>query len=232
MKKTSVDFQICTVNWICQFLVSNIELVEVIWLFYSWTDKSDQQLSRRVERNAREQRRSKRITNQISHLREILRSAGRPVKSNKASVLSETADFIRDLQKQKRRLEVNFHFNDQIRFMWPQARQQAQYRFPALTSQPSSPPSLVHGQDRAVSRHGYCLAFYESGIPMAVATMDGCFVDCNQKFIDVSSYSKEELLKLTVFNLTAPQDLQDTFTQVWIKQIISFFYALNISCGS
>lgn len=61
---------------------------------------------RRLARNAREAKRSKRITHQIEQLRNLLRASGRPVKTSKASVLSETADFIRDLQMQQLHLEV------------------------------------------------------------------------------------------------------------------------------
>ena len=65
-----------------------------------------QQLQRRLERNAREQQRSKRISNQIEILRDQLRLAGRPVKSSKSSVLSQAIDYIRELQVKRERLEV------------------------------------------------------------------------------------------------------------------------------
>ena len=67
---------------------------------------------------------------------------------------------------------------------------------------------------RVMTTQCYRLAFYDSGVPMAIATMDGCFVDCNKKFLSVSAYERDELLKLTIFNLTAPADLQQTFSRV------------------
>merc|ERR1712216_902215 len=53
-----------------------------------------------------------------------------------------------------------------------------------------------------------------AGVPMAIATMDGCLVDGNDEFLGATSYTREELLKLTIFNLTAASDLQETFGRV------------------
>jgi hypothetical protein len=49
--------------------------------------------------------------------------------------------------------------------------------------------------------------------------MGGAFTDCNQLFCQLSGYSKQELCGLTIFNLTARQDLQSAFDL--ISQIIS-----------
>jgi hypothetical protein len=49
---------------------------------------------------------------------------------------------------------------------------------------------------------------------MAVASTDGCFTECNSKFVEESAYTKEELHLLTIFNLTAASDLQLAFSQV------------------
>jgi len=65
-----------------------------------------------------------------------------------------------------------------------------------------------------VSPLSYRQTFYDSGIPMAIATMDGCFVDCNKRFLETSTYTLAELKRLTVFNLTAHADLQVTYTKV------------------
>ncbi len=44
--------------------------------------------------------------------------------------------------------------------------------------------------------------------------MGGAFIDCNQIFLELSQYSKQELLALTIFNLTARSDLQHAFDLV------------------
>lgn len=41
--------------------------------------------------------------------------------------------------------------------------------------------------------------------------MGGAFIDCNQLFCELSDYSKQEVCSMTIFNLTARQDLQHAF---------------------
>jgi hypothetical protein len=38
--------------------------------------------------------------------------------------------------------------------------------------------------------------------------------DCNQLFCQLSNYSKQEICAVTLFNLTAQQDLQQAFDQI------------------
>ena len=49
--------------------------------------------------------------------------------------------------------------------------------------------------------------------------MGGAFIDCNQLFCQLTHYTKQELCSLTIFNLTARQDLQKAFDQM--SQLIS-----------
>jgi hypothetical protein len=49
--------------------------------------------------------------------------------------------------------------------------------------------------------------------------MGGAFIDCNQLFIQLSEYTKQEICGLTIFNLTAKDDLQNAFDL--ISQMIS-----------
>lgn len=41
--------------------------------------------------------------------------------------------------------------------------------------------------------------------------MGGAFIDCNQVFSHLSSYSKQEVCSMTIFNLTSRQDLHHAF---------------------
>ena len=41
--------------------------------------------------------------------------------------------------------------------------------------------------------------------------MGGAFIDCNQLFIHLSEYTKQEICGLTIFNMTAREDLQNAF---------------------
>lgn len=65
----------------------------------------------------------------------------------------------------------------------------------------------------------YRNVFNSCGIGMALASMGGAFIDANQLFCQLCSYSKQELCSLTIFNLTARQDLQHAFDL--ISQMIS-----------
>jgi hypothetical protein len=49
--------------------------------------------------------------------------------------------------------------------------------------------------------------------------MGGAFIDCNQLFCQLSNYTKQEVCALTIFNLTARQDLQHAFDL--ISQLVS-----------
>jgi hypothetical protein len=49
--------------------------------------------------------------------------------------------------------------------------------------------------------------------------MGGAFIDCNQLFCQLSDFTKQEVCALTIFNMTARQDLQQAFDL--ISQMIS-----------
>lgn len=65
----------------------------------------------------------------------------------------------------------------------------------------------------------YRSIFNACGVGIAIASMGGAFIDCNHLFAQLSNYTKQELCSLTIFNLTARQDLQTAFDQ--ISQLIS-----------
>ena len=212
-----------------------------------------QRQKRRLERNAREQRRSKRITDQIEQLRGLLQSAGRSVKANKASVLAETADYIQDLQKENGLMQSGSGCSGLLSSddsSHPGSRSSSPSASTSVAQSASerdlqSSPFTKHSEGkemrngsildawatrglagavdkssgtqakrRVLTSQCYRLAFNDSGVPMAIATMDGCFVDCNKSFLRTTSYTMDELMKLTIFNLTAPLDLQQTFSKV------------------
>ena len=53
----------------------------------------------------------------------------------------------------------------------------------------------------------------------AIASMGGAFIDCNRLFCQLSNYTKQEVCSMTIFNLTARQDLQHAFDL--ISQMLS-----------
>lgn len=66
----------------------------------------------------------------------------------------------------------------------------------------------------AEQRVDYKGVFQYSAMPMAVASMDGSFLDCNLAFCDITGYSRAEVLQRSFFNFTPPQELQMTFSIV------------------
>lgn len=70
-----------------------------------------------------------------------------------------------------------------------------------------------------VNTSDYRFIFNSCGVGMAIASMGGAFIDCNQLFCQLSNYTKQEVCSLTIFNLTARQDLQHAFDL--ISQLIS-----------
>jgi hypothetical protein len=49
--------------------------------------------------------------------------------------------------------------------------------------------------------------------------MGGAYIDCNKLFCQLSNYTKQEVCSMTIFNLTARQDLQHAFDL--ISQMLS-----------
>ena len=63
----------------------------------------------------------------------------------------------------------------------------------------------------SISPNDYKFVFNNSSVGMAIASMGGAFVDCNDIFCQLSAYTKEEVCSMTIFNMTARTDLQHAF---------------------
>lgn len=70
-----------------------------------------------------------------------------------------------------------------------------------------------------IEQADYRHVFNSCTIGMAIASMGGAFTDCNKFFCQISGCSKQEICSLTVFNLTARNDLQSAFDL--ISQMLS-----------
>jgi PAS domain S-box-containing protein len=68
--------------------------------------------------------------------------------------------------------------------------------------------------EQEMVRSDYQLVFDSCGVGMAVTSMSGMFVDCNQLFCHISGYSKKEMCTMTLFSLTAKKDLERAFDEV------------------
>ena len=209
-------------------------------------------VKRKQDRNAREQKRSLKISQQIGHLKDVLEEDGKKVKNSKMAILVSVQEYIRELESQISVLQLS---RNSALGQQPQQPQQAQQQAggpgkgedggggsvggsggdgvaalmlppPALTmtskkSAAMSSVSSASGEDamtaagvEGASGVDYQSLFHQVSTPLAVAGVDGRFVDANARFQMATGYSKEELGKLTLFNLVCPEDLQETFGTV------------------
>jgi PAS domain S-box-containing protein len=177
--------------------------------------KVSMDMKRREQRNAREKERSCRIANQIDDLRTLLSRGGVIVaKGTKSSVLSEAATYINLLQQQQVQWEIDRQSLIQqmqqigaapLHQVLPQNMTVAPTQISAAAvSQPAA-------ELNSISPNDYKFVFNNSSVGMAIASMGGAFVDCNDIFCQLSDYTKEEVCTMTIFNMTARTDLQHAF---------------------
>eukprot|EP00986_Skeletonema_menzelii_P019822 scaffold29295_cov160-Skeletonema_menzelii.AAC.1 len=180
---------------------------------------------RREERNMREKERSLKITQQIHELRNLLSSGGVIVpKGTKSTILAEAANYIRLLQQQHNRSELEKQqlVQEVQRIGGGAIGQQASVAIRHVAAQngidsvlglgpvPNSVASAQSMQDSLGDRD-FRIVFNSCSVGMAIATMGGSFIDCNSAFTQLSSYTKQELKAMTIFNITSRDDLQGAF---------------------
>ncbi|KAL7489837.1 hypothetical protein ACHAW6_015718 [Cyclotella cf. meneghiniana] len=186
---------------------------------------------KREERNAREKERSCRIAKQIDDLRALLSRGGVIVaKGTKSSVLAEAANYINLLQQQQVQWEMDRQSllrqmqeigvgasagqSDQTQMGMQMdldnnmTRQQHQQ---FSTAAPPNPLVQPVNSFTSIEPKDYKFIFDNSSLGMAIASMGGAFVDCNENFCKLSEYSKEEVCSMTIFNMTSRNDLQHAF---------------------
>mmetsp|Transcript_44601 Transcript_44601/g.94910 ORF Transcript_44601/g.94910 Transcript_44601/m.94910 type:complete len:439 (-) Transcript_44601:142-1458(-) len=185
---------------------------------------------RREERNMREKERSLKITQQIHELRNLLSLGGVIVpKGTKSTILTEAANYIRLLQQQQYRSEMdkaqlvqevqrigNGAIGEKAAFAIRHAAAQngvsSMANLPDGTVPSAEPQQASSGEmsDTLGDREYRCV-FNSCSVGMAIATMGGSFIDCNLAFTELSSYTKQELKAMTIFNITSKEDLQGAF---------------------
>lgn len=190
-------------------------------------DKSLGTDSRRQERNLREQRRSNQISQQIEQLKEILNQSGYSGigrQANKFTVLHATAEYIRDLQDR----------NDQLAARRASIAGQS---FQGLGVKEEGFGSLFDGGGGAdypiessetkgrgkgglfIGDIDYKHVFSKTAIAMAIANTDGILMDCNNCFITASGFSKDDLMRMSLFALIRPDELQQTYS--WLALVLN-----------
>ncbi|KAL3810615.1 hypothetical protein ACHAXA_006045 [Cyclostephanos tholiformis] len=184
---------------------------------------------RREDRNLREKERSLKITQQIHELRGLLSMGGVIVpKGTKSTILTEAANYIRLLQQQAYHLEIEkAQLVQEVQRIGNGAiGEKAAYAIQHVAAQngvsymtnlpesvePQQPVGSASDQSSEnLSDREYRCVFNSCSVGMAIATMGGSFIDCNQAFTQLSSYSKQELRAMTIFNITSREDLQGAF---------------------
>ena len=87
---------------------------------------------------------------------------------------------------------------------------------PSATTSQAAPTSTPTDplQQTKLDPSEYRFIFNSCGAGIAIASMGGAFIDCNQLFCQLINSTKQEVCGLTLFNLTARQDLQKAFDQI------------------
>ena len=164
-------------------------------------DEGDRE-RRRMDRNLREQQRSHKITEQIATLREVLASANIHFKPDKYSTLVSVVDYIKQLQtrsamldgEHQKLIETISKTNEVVNNpYYPNADGDAPMSSDLLSD---APTGSVLEDETAVFVQGldYKNVFRQCGIALAIASIDGRFMDCNPEFETLTGYSRDELL--------------------------------------
>ena len=193
-------------------------------------------IKRKEERNAREQKRSQQIVDQIANLRDLLSSSNVPTKADKYSTLVTAAKYIRQLQGRAALLE-----NEQKKLLVTigQATDLVNNKYIPVTSTAEAaenvsldlsvgPKSDVTDEDESssfVPGLDYRFVFLACPVAGAITSIDGRFLDCNDDFEDMTGYTKDELFRkpsesspfepserhMSVFNVLKREDMERLF---------------------
>lgn len=177
------------------------------------SEAEDEKTKRRAERNLREQERSHRITERIAELRTVLAEAGVHFKPDRYSTLVSVVEYIKQLQnrsqsldEEHKKLMATISTTDQIVKSGLQSNTRGR-GVGALGSSGvvqtldvgenlSSTSSENNDDEFLVFVQGidYKFIFASCGVALAIASVDGRFVDCNEEFLRITNYTRKELL--------------------------------------
>lgn len=174
------------------------------------SEDEEEQHRRRQDRNMREQQRSQKITHQIDHLRTVLSAAQIRHKPDKFSTLVTVGEYIKQLQERSAMLDAE---HKQLIDTITKTNELANEPHPSGNTTSSSnvlsPDTAssfgstvtgdrenIYNEDEIafVRNLDYKSIFSRCGIPLAVASIDGRFLDCNIEFETISGYKREEML--------------------------------------
>lgn len=179
------------------------------------SEDDEERQRRRYERNLKEQERSRRVTEQITYLRQVLSEANVPCKPDKNSTLISVANYIKQLQdrssmldeEHKKLLDTIARTNEMVNNQYYQATVDGTSGSSSVFNDLLSDGNIAHTtleDDSAVFVQGldYKSVFKRCGIALAVASIDGRFLDCNTEFEHLCGYSRNELLPAEELSMT------------------------------
>lgn len=148
-------------------------------------------------------------------------------QGTKSTILTEAANYIRLLQQQQHRSELDKQqlVQEVQRIGGGAIGQQASVAIRHLAAQngidsvvnfgnepvPNAVASAPQVMQDSLGDRDFRIVFNSCSVGMAIATMGGSFIDCNTAFTQLSSYTKQELKAMTIFNITSRDDLQGAF---------------------
>jgi PAS domain-containing protein len=184
------------------------------------SDSEDEGSKRRSDRNLREQKRSQKITEQIDQLREVLAAASVRFKPDKFSTLISVVEYVKQLQTRSTMLDTEHknlvdtisRTNEMVNESYLPASatggggssHSSDNKTDCDTSLNAQPDSAVssgsdiYNDDEMVFVRNvdYRCIFDRCGVPLAVASIDGRLLDCNDEFLKLTQYSRKELLPI------------------------------------
>ena len=164
-------------------------------------DESDRK-KRRSQRNLREQERSHQITARINELRNLLAEAGVHFKPDRYSTLVGVVNYIKMLQgrtksldEEHRKLIDTISGANRLANGGGTTTVQSHNKVLGESATQSSSDSNTD-EEFLIFLQGidYKFIFKSCGVALAITSVDGRFVDCNEEFLRVTEYTRDELL--------------------------------------
>jgi PAS domain-containing protein len=165
-------------------------------------DESDRK-KRRSQRNLREQERSHQITARITELRNLLAEAGVHFKPDRYSTLVGVVSYIKMLQgrtkaldEEHRKLIDTISGANRLANAGGTTTVQSHNKLLGESATQSSSSDSNTDEEFLIFLQGidYKFIFKSCGVALAITSVDGRFVDCNEEFLRVTEYSRDELL--------------------------------------
>jgi len=185
-------------------------------------------------RNEREQRRAHLITDQIDNLKGVLENSNFPLRStSKFDILAACDEYIQHLRQRKNCLDLKHKLSGGgagspmtgfCKYSKAGIGVEGQSSSSVSSASEDNESTSSWGGGRgaaggaAASQREIVLDFSEifrsSHVPMAVVSIDGRLLQCNEEFSRVTGYTNDKLAGVTLFGLAAPECLEQLFKSI------------------